>query len=221
MAEAARLKTEHANRAKSEFLSNMSHDIRTPMNAIVGMTAIATANLDNIDQVQHCLKKITLSSKHLLGLINDVLDMSKIESGKMTLNTDQVSLREVVDSIVSICQPQVKSKRQHFLAAGRDFTGLHILVAEDNEQNWEITSELLSEEGLVLKWAENGQICMEKFQASPVGFYDAVLMDVRMPIMGGCEATQVIRDLDCGMNAHVAKPIDVREVIRLLEKFIK
>ena len=92
----------------------MSHDIRTPMNAIVGMTAIATANIDDKQQVQNCLKKITLSSRHLLGLINDVLDMSKIESGKLTLNMDQVSLREVMDSIVSIAQPQVRSKHQQF-----------------------------------------------------------------------------------------------------------
>ena len=78
------------------------------------MTAIATANIGDMQQVQNCLKKIALSSKHLLGLINDVLDMSKIESGKMTLNMDQVSLREVVEGIVSICQPQVRAKRQHF-----------------------------------------------------------------------------------------------------------
>ena len=524
-AEAARKDAEHANRAKSEFLSNMSHDIRTPMNAIVGMTAIATANMDNAEQVKNCLRKITLSSKHLLGLINDVLDMSKIESGKMTLNMDQVSLREVVEGIVSICQPQVKAKRQHFdvfihdistenvicdsvrlnqvllnllsnaikftpdggeihvalyeedspkgdgyvrihievqdtgigmseefkkhifdsfaredsqrvhrtegtglgmsitkyivvdamggaidmdsrqgqgttftvtldlekaqvmeedmvlpnwnmlvvdddrqlcestvsalasigitaewtldgesavdmavkrhrrgdeyqiilldwklpdmdgiatarrirrelgdqvpillisaydwgeiedeaRAAGitgfiskplfkstlfnslrqfaglpeseakgrpqehhRDLTGRHILLAEDNELNWEIANELLSEKGLLLDWAENGQSCVEMFQQSAVGYYDAVLMDVRMPIMGGYEATQVIRTLerpdhdlpiiamtadafaedvkralDCGMNAHVAKPIDVDEVMRLLSKYIK
>ena len=112
--EQARSDAEQANRAKSEFLSNMSHDIRTPMNAIVGMTAIATANIDDREQVQNCLKKITLSSKHLLGLINDVLDMSKIESGKMTLSTDQVSLREVMDAIVSIVQPQVRAKHQKF-----------------------------------------------------------------------------------------------------------
>ncbi len=112
--EQARREAEHANKAKSEFLSSISHDIRTPMNAIVGMTAIATANLGNQQQVQNCLKKIGLSSKHLLGLINDVLDMSKIESGKMTLNMDQVSLREVLESIVSIVQPQVKTKKQHF-----------------------------------------------------------------------------------------------------------
>ena len=522
-AEHAQREAEHANRAKSEFLSNMSHDIRTPMNAIVGMTAIATANIDNQQQVQHCLKKITLSSKHLLGLINDVLDMSKIESGKMNLNMDQVSLREVVDGIVSICQPQVKAKNQSFdvfihdistenvccdsvrlnqvflnllsnaikftpeggrievylyetaSPKGEDYVQIHIkvkdngigmspdfvahifdsftredsarvhrtegtglgmaitkhivvdamggtidvesqqgkgseftvvldlekadvleedmilpnwnilvvdddqplcettaaalqaigvnadwtldgesaiemvtkrhhrgdsyqiilldwklpgadgisvarqirrelgeavpillisaydwgeiedeardagitgfiakplfkstlfntlrqfvddpktervkevkqqhdlqgrriLLAEDNELNWEIASELLSEEGLVLDWAENGQICVEMLQASKPGYYDAILMDIRMPVMGGYEATQVIRtldhpdrdlpiiamtadafaedvkrSLDCGMNAHVAKPIDVGEVMRLLEKFI-
>ena len=525
-AEDARREAEHANRAKSEFLSNMSHDIRTPMNAIVGMTAIATANMDNKQQIQNCLKKISLSSRHLLGLINDVLDMSKIESGKMTLNTDQVSLREVMDSIVSICQPQVKAKDQRFdvcihdistenvlcdsvrlsqvlinllsnaikftpeggqihmdlyeepspkgdewvrthikvqdngigmsaefqkrifdsfaredsqrvhrtegtglgmtitkfivvdamggtidvhskqgegtefhvtldlekavvmeedmilpnwnmlvvdddrqlcestaasLAsigvnaewaldaetaiamvehrhdrgdgyqiilldwklpgmdgiaaarhireklgsnvpillisaydwgeieheareagisgfivkplfkstlfnslrqfaedtegpesedapppAGRDLTGRRVLVAEDNELNWEIASELFHEEGLELEWAQNGQTCVEMLLAAPVGYYDAILMDIRMPIMGGYEATQVIRglerddsglpiiamtadafaedvkrSLDCGMNAHVAKPIDVREVMRLLAKYIK
>ena len=521
----ARREAVRANRAKSEFLSNMSHDIRTPMNAIVGMTAIATANIDDTQRVKHCLKKISLSSKHLLGLINDVLDMSKIESGKMTLNMDQVSLQEVVEGIVSICQPQVKAKRQRFdvfihdistenvlcdsvrlnqvlinllsnaikftpeegeihmalyeeaspkgddfvrihiqvkdngigmseefqkhifdsfsredsarvhrtegtglgmaitkyivvdamggaievdshqgrgtefnvtvdmekavvmeedmilpnwnmlvvdddrqlcestasalnsigvnaewtldgesavemvvkrhrrgddyeiilldwklpgmdgiatarcirqklgdavpillisaydwgeiehdakeagitgfigkplfkstlfnslrqfadrpreekteqpKAGSRNLAGRRILLAEDNELNWEIASELLSAEGLELEWAENGEICVQKFQDSPAGHYDAILMDIRMPVMGGYEATQVIRDLDrpdrdlpiiamtadafaedvrrsleCGMNAHIAKPIDVQEVMRLLEKYIK
>ena len=110
----ARQEATAASRAKSEFLSNMSHDIRTPMNAIVGMTAIATANIDNREQVQDCLKKITLSSKHLLGLINDVLDMSKIESGKMTLNMERISLREILDGIATIAQPQIKIKKQRF-----------------------------------------------------------------------------------------------------------
>ena len=126
-AEHAQWEAEHANRAKSEFLSNMSHDIRTPMNAIVGMTAIAAANIDDKDQVQNCLKKITLSSKHLLGLINDVLDMSKIESGKMTLNPDQVSLREVMDGIVSICQPQVRAKGQQFDVFVHDISTENVL----------------------------------------------------------------------------------------------
>lgn len=112
--EKAKATAEHANKAKSDFLSNISHDIRTPMNAIVGMTAIATANIDNKEQVADCLKKISLSSRHLLGLINDVLDMSKIESGKMTLNMEQISLGEVVESIATIVQPQIKLKKQTF-----------------------------------------------------------------------------------------------------------
>ncbi len=112
--EKAREEAEYANKAKSEFLSNMSHDIRTPMNAIIGMTAIAAANIDNKQQMENCLAKISLSGKHLLGLINDILDMSKIESGKMTLSISDVSLREVMESIVSIVQPQIKSKRQKF-----------------------------------------------------------------------------------------------------------
>ncbi len=103
-----------ANRAKSEFLSNMSHDIRTPMNGIVGMTAIAMADIEDTARVRDCLAKITLSSRHLLGLINDVLDMSKIESGKLSLNLNQVSLHETMDSIVNIIKPQIESRKQHF-----------------------------------------------------------------------------------------------------------
>lgn len=103
-----------ANQAKSEFLSTMSHDIRTPMNAIVGMTAIARSNIDDQEHVQNCLKKIAISSKHLLGLINDILDMSKIESGKMTLNIEQISLREILNGIATIVQPQMKTKKQKF-----------------------------------------------------------------------------------------------------------
>lgn len=105
---------ERANKAKSEFLSNMSHDIRTPMNGIIGMTAIASSNIHDAAKVQDCLKKITLSGRHLLGLINDVLDMSKIESGRLSLNMEVISLRETMESIVNIIQPQVKSKGQHF-----------------------------------------------------------------------------------------------------------
>ncbi len=523
-----RQKAEDASTAKSEFLSNMSHDIRTPMNAIVGMTAIAIANLNNPQQVQNCLKKISLSSKHLLGLINDVLDMSKIESGKLTLSADLLSLREAMDSIVNIVQPQVKAKNQHFdvfihniiaenvlcdgvrlnqvlinllsnaikftpeggticltlsqeespegedhvrshlwvkdngigmtpefqkkiyesfvredsarvhktegtglgmsitkyiidtmggtiqltSAPGEgsefhvtldlpkaevqetemilpswkmlvvdddedlcvtataslkeigidaqwtldgetavqmvvtqlerrdpyhiilldwklpgmdgiqtarqlrqrcgeevpillisaydwgeieeqardagisgfiskplfkstlfyslrqfvgdggstsgedspapsstvDLTGRRILLAEDNDLNWEIAEELLSDLGLNLERAENGQICAEMFCHSEAGYYDAILMDVRMPVMTGYQATEAIRAmeerpdaktipiiamtadafaedmqkcLDCGMNAHVSKPIDVDLVARLLVKYIQ
>ncbi len=104
----------HANMAKSEFLASMSHDIRTPMNAIVGMTEIAGRNIDDSMKVEDCLKKIKLSSKHLLGLINDVLDMSKIESGKLTLNIAPMSLRDAMDDIVNIIKPQIKTRKQNF-----------------------------------------------------------------------------------------------------------
>lgn len=105
---------EHANHAKSEFLSRMSHDIRTPLNAIIGMTEIADAHLDDSEKIHDCHRKITLSSQHLLGLINDVLDMSKIESGKMTLNNHAISLPELVKNVVAIVQPGIKSKQQIF-----------------------------------------------------------------------------------------------------------
>lgn len=111
---AAKKEAVRANMAKSEFLSNMSHDIRTPMNAIVGMTEIALKNIQDNARVEDCLKKVKLSSKHLLGLISDILDMSKIESGKMSLNITQVSLKETMDDIVNIMQPQVKARKQYF-----------------------------------------------------------------------------------------------------------
>ena len=520
--EKARQTALEANKAKSEFLANMSHDIRTPMNAIVGMTAIATAHIDDRKQVQNCLRKITLSSKHLLGLINDVLDMSKIESGKLTLTTEQISLKEVVEGIVNIMQPQVKTKKQTFdihveniltesvwcdgvrlnqvllnllsnatkytpeggsiqlslseekspkgenyvrihikvkdngigmspdflkkiyesysradgarihktegaglgmaitkyivdamegtidikseLDKGTEFflrfdfekavaeemdmvlpswnmlvvdddellcetatdtlksigikaewtlsgekaidlviqhhkkrddyqiilldwklpgmngiqiakeirrnlgdevpillisaydwsefeaeareagisgfiskplfkstlyhalrqymgaetendqtlnhnidlSGRRILLAEDNELNWEVAKELLSDLGVELDWAEDGQICLDKFQRSPKGYYDAILMDIRMPHMTGYEATKAIRGLnhpnalsvpiiamsadafsddiqhclECGMNAHIAKPIDDIELTHILKRFL-
>ena len=520
--EKARQAALEANKAKSEFLANMSHDIRTPMNAIVGMTAIATAHMDDRKQVENCLRKITLSSKHLLGLINDVLDMSKIESGKLTLTTEQISLKEVVEGIVNIMQPQVKTKKQTFdihveniltenvwcdgirlnqvllnllsnatkytpeggsiqlslseekspkgenyvriyikvkdngigmspeflkriyesysradgarihktegaglgmaitkyivdamegtidiqsepdkgtefllmfdfekaaavemdmvlpawnmlvvdddellcetaidalksigiraewtlsgekaielvnehhkkredyqiilldwklpgmngiqvakeirsnlgdevpillisaydwsefeaeareagisgfiskplfkstlyhalcqymdvgteheqtLNQNIDLSGRRILLAEDNELNWEVAKELLSDLGVELDWAEDGRICLDKFQKSPEGYYDIILMDIRMPHMTGYEATQAIRGLahpdalsipiiamsadafsddiqhclQCGMNAHIAKPIDVIELTRLLKRYL-
>ena len=391
----AKQEAEYANKAKSEFLSNMSHDIRTPMNGIVGMTAIALSNINDIDKVKDCLKKITLSSKHLLGLINDVLDMSKIESGKMVLNEDIVSLRDVMESIVNIIQPQVKARNQHFdvfiqkieaenvycdsvrlnqvlinllsnavkftpeegriniyfsqeesplgdayircrfkvkdtgigmseefqktifdtftrekksqvnrtegtglgmaitkyiveamkgtieldsapgegtefritldmekatAEAGNmvlsswnalkeeqnDFTGKSILLAEDNDLNWEIANEILQASGFVLERAENGKVCVEKFQQSEVGTYDVILMDIRMPVMDGYDAATAIRALDredadlpiiamtadafsedikrciqCGMNAHISKPIDLDKLIFELKKYLK
>ena len=90
---------ENANRAKTDFLANMSHDIRTPMNAIVGMTTLLQKDCGNEEKVKEYAKKIELSSKHLLGIINDVLDMNKIESGKTTLNYTDFSILEFVEQI--------------------------------------------------------------------------------------------------------------------------
>lgn len=106
--------TEQASRAKSDFLSHMSHDIRTPMNAIMGMTDIARSHLEDPVKLQDCLKKISLSSQHLLGLINDVLDMSRIESGSMTLNRNSMSLPELLENVVAIMQPHIKARQQTF-----------------------------------------------------------------------------------------------------------
>ena len=106
-------KAESANRAKSTFLSNMSHDIRTPMNAIVGLTAIAGANIESQDRVIECLGKITKSSRHLLGLINEVLDMARIESGKMTLAQEDFNLPDLVDNLITLTKPVIDEHKHN------------------------------------------------------------------------------------------------------------
>lgn len=108
--EAALDLAQSANAAKSQFLSSMSHDIRTPMNAIVGLTAIANAHLEEPARVRECLERIATSSKHLLCLINDVLDMGKIESGKIVLNEERFSFPDMVSGVVTIVQPQARAK---------------------------------------------------------------------------------------------------------------
>ncbi len=106
----ALLSAEHANEAKTRFLNSISHDIRTPMNAIVGFTALARRDIKNEEKVQDYLKKITTSSDHLLSLINDVLDMSRIESGKMKIEEKEVHLPDVFHDLRTIMQPDVASK---------------------------------------------------------------------------------------------------------------
>ncbi|WP_165249096.1 hybrid sensor histidine kinase/response regulator [Adlercreutzia sp. ZJ141] len=104
---------EQASRAKSDFLGSMSHDIRTPMNSIMGLTAIATMHINDSERVKDCLQKITVSSRHLLGLINEVLDMARIESGNIGLAEDDFDLPEAIENLLTIIHPQVAAKQQH------------------------------------------------------------------------------------------------------------
>ncbi len=107
----ALMQAQHANQAKTTFLSNMSHDIRTPMNAIIGFATIAVSHMERTDQVRDCLHKILSSSNHLLGLINDILDMSCIESGKLQIHNQECNIPELMHNLVNIIQPQVKAKQ--------------------------------------------------------------------------------------------------------------
>ncbi len=107
----ALMQAQHANRAKTTFLSNMSHDIRTPMNAIIGFTTIAISHMDNRRQVEDCLQKVLSSSNHLLSLINDILDMSRIESGKVQIKEQECNISELTHNLLHIIQPQVKAKQ--------------------------------------------------------------------------------------------------------------
>lgn len=106
--------TRRANQAKTQFLSSMSHDIRTPMNAIIGMTTLSLKHINDPDYIHESLKKITLASNHLLTLINDILDISKVESGKLSLNPTMFSIAEFVTNLVNIVRPQIKEKGQEF-----------------------------------------------------------------------------------------------------------
>lgn len=105
---------ERANKAKTEFLTNMSHDIRTPMNAIVGLTAIAGANIQHQEKVLECLGKITTASRHLLGLINEVLDMARIESGRVSLVEEEFNLSELVENLVTLVKPATDEHKHNF-----------------------------------------------------------------------------------------------------------
>lgn len=385
--EAVRL-SEQANQAKTQFLSAMSHDIRTPLNAVLGMMTIARKKADNPEEVTECMDKGIRSGKQLLTLINDVLDISKIESGKVVLNADRVSLDDITHSLLELVEQSIKEKEieleydfdslphkyiradkmrlnqiymniltnavkytepggkiqlrlyeeevtdsigytrlvffvqdtgigmtrefqknmyntfsretktqvnsvqgtglglsivkqmvdlmngtivcESYPGVGTSFTvridlqivegdhekndrnyvlsqnieDMHLLVAEDNELNWEIFYELISEQKITCDRTENGKECVELLQRMPADTYDAILMDIQMPVMNGYEAARAIRKLPderlnsipivamtadafaedvqecmkCGMNEHIAKPIDVKKLISCLVK---
>ena len=112
--QATAMEAEAANKAKTDFLSTMSHDIRTPMNAIIGLTAIAEKNLGDVESTRESLRKISLAGNHLLTLINDILDISKVESGKLKLSPVTFSIVETVENLVNISQPMIKEKNLEF-----------------------------------------------------------------------------------------------------------
>lgn len=382
--------TREANMAKNQFLSSMSHDIRTPLNAIIGMTAIASKHTREPDKIKDCLSKIEFSGTHLLTLVNDVLDISKIESGHTNISPHSFSLPELIRNLESVGNVQNQDKNLNFevicknikypqlyadelrlnqvfinlltnafkytpekgkvtvtfeelsnpsdsgtiklvytvsdtgigmsqefqkkmyeafsravdtridqvqgsglgltitkqmvelmggtifcksvegrgtrftvilplqidsVALEEDenksgsentgrFFGVHLLVAEDNDLNWEILNELLRMNSIGADRAEDGQICLDMLHDSADGEYDAILMDIQMPFMDGLETTREIRMmespkkdipiiamtadafpediracLDAGMNAHISKPIDMKKLFNELGKY--
>ena len=345
---------------KSNFLFNMSHDIRTPMNAVIGMTSLIRHDAENKDKVIEYADKIDISSQHLLGIINDILDMSKIEAGKTVFKYDDFSILNFIQKINNLFHSQIDEKKQTLttkknirhewvngdqlhlmqifnnllsnavkytqeggeiqflveecetnssvyakyrflvrdngIGMSADFkdkifdaftraessvtnkiqgTGLgmaitrnlveamggtidveselgqgscfevliELRIAEDNELNAEILTELLKIEGAECTICENGEEILKAFEQSAPGDYDMILMDVQMPVMNGYEATKAIRrsshelakkipiiamtanafsediqhSLATGMNAHVSKPVEMK----VLEKTIR
>ncbi len=156
---------ENASRAKSEFLSNMSHDIRTPMNAIVGLTAIAGANIDNKARVMECLCKITKSSRHLLGLINGVLDMARIESGRMSLSEEDFSLPELVDNLVTLTKPSIDEHKHALEVHVRHIE--HEAVCGDSLKIQQLFVNLLSN---AIKYTPDGGNITFSIEEKPNGF---------------------------------------------------
>ncbi len=175
--EAAYHAADAANHAKSEFLSRMSHDIRTPMNGIVGLTAIMGLHLDDREKVQDCLSKIVSSSKHLLSLINEVLDMSKIESGKMVLAESGFVLASLVDELLGIVQPSANQKHQELSVTIKDI--VHEDVIGDDLRLQQVFVNLLS--NAIKYTGEGGHIHMtlsEQPSKQPrLGHYTFVVED--------------------------------------------
>ena len=156
---------ENASRAKTEFLSNMSHDIRTPMNAIVGLTAIAGANIESQDRVVECLGKITKSSRHLLGLINEVLDMARIESGRISLAEEDFSLPELVDNLLTITKPAT-DEHHHQLEAHVEHIE-HEAVCGDSLRIQQVFVNLMSN---AVKYTPDGGNITLTIKEKPNGF---------------------------------------------------
>lgn len=258
-----------ANEAKSEFLSCMSHDIRTPMNVIMGFTNIALQHADDPAKMKECLEKIQISGGNLQELIDDVLDISRIESGEFKIVSQPVKLPELFDFYCQAIADMAEAKNIRFSGKLHDISHnvllsdqirlgqiymnllsnavkytpekpLTVLVGEDNDLNYEITAEQLRGYRVHCVRAVNGQDCLQKIEQAVPDEFDAILMDMQMPVMNGLEATTAIRKLDsetakhipiialtanayhediqkclaAGMNAHLSKPINIDCAVR-------
>lgn len=175
--EDALARAEAANRAKTTFLSNMSHDIRTPMNAIIGFTTLAATHIDHKEQVQDYLGKIMSASNHLLSLINDVLDMSRIESGRMQLEEVECSLSEIMHGLRNILQADIKSKRLNFYIDTVDVFHEHVIC-----DKLRLNQILLNLLGNAIKFTEPGgsisvRICQRPAESKEYGKYEFRVRD--------------------------------------------
>ena len=203
-----------ANSAKSEFLSHMSHDLRTPINGILGMLTILEKNPDDPEQQRACRDKIRMSTEHLLSLVNDVLQVSKLESGRpaaakelfdqehrraRTDWPDMPAVRSQADSAVQTAP--LTGEAGDSRPVGGDWTasgniaGMSVLLVEDNEINCEIMEFILRDAGARVVTAHDGKAAVDAFSAAEPGSFDCVLMDLMMPVMSGYEAARVIRGL--------------------------
>ena len=181
---------EHANKAKTTFLNNMSHDIRTPMNAIVGFTALATSHIDDKELVQDYLGKISVSSQHLLSLINDVLDMSRIESGKMTLEEVDVHLPDLIHDLRTIITANIAAKQ------------LELFIDTQNVMNEDIITDKLRLNQVFLNILSNAI----KFtpNGGHISFY---VIEKTSPIPGHALFEFRIKDTGIGMSREFQKTI--------------
>lgn len=168
---------ESANKAKSDFLSNMSHDIRTPMNGIIGMTAIAVSHIDEKEKVLDCLQKINIASKHLLSLINEVLDMSKIESGKINLIEEEFNISDLIENIMVMIKPQINAHKHEFNVKTNKLQ--HENVIGDSLHIQQVFINLL---GNAIKYTPDGgkinlTISEKHSKQSDRGYYEIIVED--------------------------------------------
>ena len=181
---------ETANRAKSTFLSNMSHDIRTPMNAIIGFTTLAVSNIDNENKVRDYLGKILSASNHLLSLINDILDMSRIESGKLHLEETEVSLSEVLHDLKTIISGQIYAKQLELYMDAMDVTNEDVYC--DKTRLNQVLLNLLSN---AIKFTPAGGTVSVRLKQYPGNVRGSELYEIR------------VKDNGIGMSQEFAQKI--------------